>query len=74
MEYCFALPIALSNDVAKYPAFLDDYAYLIEACICLQEVTSDNKYLEHAYSLTEFVIENFTSSEGDFFYYSGKNN
>ena len=60
------------NRVAKYPAFLDDYAYLIEACISLQEITSDNKYVEHAHSLTGYVIENFTSSEEDFFYYSGK--
>ena len=56
----------------KYPGFLDDYAYLIEACISLQEVTSDNKYLESARSLSKYVIENFTSSEEDFFYYSGK--
>ncbi|MBA3674157.1 MAG: thioredoxin domain-containing protein [Chitinophagaceae bacterium] len=58
--------------VAKYPAFLDDYAYLIEACICLQEITSDNKYIEYARGLTGYVFENFTSSQEDFFYYSGK--
>ena len=58
--------------VAKYPAFLDDYAYLIEACISLQEITSDNKYIELAESLTAYVLENFTSSGEDFFYYSGK--
>jgi hypothetical protein len=57
---------------AKYPAFLDDYAYLIEACINLQEISSDNKYIEHAKSLTEYVFENFNSLHGDFFYYSGK--
>ncbi|HMJ48524.1 MAG TPA: hypothetical protein VK498_14420, partial [Ferruginibacter sp.] len=60
------------KDIAKYPAFLDDYAYLIEACISLQEITSQNNYLEHAKSLTEYVIENFTSAEEDFFYYSNK--
>ena len=51
------------NKIAKYPAFLDDYAYLIEAGISLQEVTSDKKYLEYARSLTQYVIENFSSSE-----------
>ena len=60
------------NKVAKYPAFLDDYACLTEACISLQEITSDNIYIEHARSLTEYVLENFTSTEEDFFYYSGK--
>ncbi|HUS02769.1 MAG TPA: thioredoxin domain-containing protein, partial [Chitinophagaceae bacterium] len=58
--------------VAKYPAFLDDYACLIEACISLQEITSDNKYIEYARSLTDYVLENFSSSNDDFFYYSGK--
>ena len=58
--------------VAKYPAFLDDYACLIEACISLQEITSDNTYIEYARALTEYVLENFSSSNDDFFYYSGK--
>ena len=30
---------------ATIPAFLDDYAYLIEAYIQLQEVTGDSTYL-----------------------------
>ncbi|HTJ11101.1 MAG TPA: thioredoxin domain-containing protein, partial [Dinghuibacter sp.] len=29
----------------RYPAFLDDYAYLIQALICLQEITADTAYL-----------------------------
>ncbi len=28
--------------VAKYPAFLDDYAWLVRALIALQEVTGDS--------------------------------
>ena len=28
------------NDNAKYPAFLDDYAFLIQALIHLQEITA----------------------------------
>jgi hypothetical protein len=71
-ENNFELYHTCKQGKAKYPAFLDDYAYLIEACISLQEVTSDNKYLEYANSLTLYVIENFSSSEGDIFYYSGK--
>ena len=30
----------------------------------------DNIYIEHARSLTEYVINNFNSSEGVFFYYT----
>ena len=71
-DYDFEFYHTYKNEKAKYPAFLDDYAYLIEGCISLQEVTSDNKYIEYARSLTEYVLENFSSTEEDFFYYSGK--
>ena len=32
------------NDIAKQPAFLDDYAFLIQALIFLQEITGDTNY------------------------------
>ena len=60
------------NGVAKYPAFLDDYAYLIQSCINLQHITSDNQYLLKAKELLNHVIENFTDEENIFFYYTGK--
>ncbi|CAN5327381.1 thioredoxin domain-containing protein [soil metagenome] len=58
------------NGIAKYPAFLDDYAYLICAAIHLQEHTSENKYLEFARSVTEYVIQNFSDEENMHFYYT----
>jgi uncharacterized protein len=58
------------NGVAKYPAFLDDYAYLIQACIYLQEITSDNQYLDIAKEITTFVIINFTDEATDYFYFT----
>ncbi len=60
------------NNSAKYPAFLDDYAYLIQALIALQEVTSDTKYLVKAKKITEYVCENFDESTTGFFFYTGK--
>ena len=60
------------NDIAKYPAFLDDYAYLIQALIQLQEITADTKWLLKAKSLTEFVIENFSEEETAFFFFTSK--
>lgn len=60
------------NGQAKYPAFLDDYAYLIQACIHLQEVSSDQDYLLEAKTMTEYVIDHFESSESGYFYYTGK--
>lgn len=54
--------------VAKYPAFLDDYAWLVRALIVLQEVTGDAEWLEKARELTAYVITNF-SDEGDIYFY-----
>ena len=58
------------NDTAKYPAFLDDYAFLIQALIHLQEITADTKWLIQAKAITDFVIENFLEEETGFFYYT----
>ncbi len=58
------------NGKATQPAFLDDYAYLIQACIALQEITSEQHYLLYARELTAFVLENFINTENNFFYYT----
>ena len=55
---------------AKYPAFLDDYAFLIEALIYLQEITADKQWIEKAKSLTDHVIQNFIEEETGFFFYT----
>jgi uncharacterized protein len=55
---------------AKHTAFLDDYAYLIEALIHLQEITGDTEWLQKAKELTEFVIRNFSESESGYFFYT----
>lgn len=57
----------------KQIAFLDDYAFLIKACIILQEITGNEKYIEKAKLLTEFVLENFKSAENVLLYYTGIN-
>jgi len=61
------------NDIAKYPAFLDDYAFLIQALIHLQEITSDTKWLVIAKAITEFVIKDFSDTESCFFFYTMAN-
>ncbi|HRI23606.1 MAG TPA: thioredoxin domain-containing protein [Ferruginibacter sp.] len=55
---------------AKYPAFLDDYAYLIQACIHLQEATSSTRYLDRASEITEFVISRFSEPGTGFFFFT----
>ncbi|MGC4035727.1 MAG: thioredoxin domain-containing protein [Chitinophagaceae bacterium] len=60
------------NGQAKYPAFLDDYACLVDALINLYEVSSNTRWLEKAKELTEFVIENFSEEDTGFFFYTMK--
>lgn len=55
---------------AKYPAFLDDYAYLIRALIALSEVTGDLGHLYTARNLANFVIAHFSDESGQYFYYT----
>lgn len=61
------------NNIAKQPAFLDDYAFLIQALIQLQETTGNTDYLEKARTLVVYVIENFNDTASDFFFYTNAN-
>jgi uncharacterized protein len=58
------------NNTARYPAFLDDYAFLIEALIQLQEVTGDQNYIDKAIQFTETVIAGFSDQETGFFFFT----
>ncbi len=61
------------NGKAKYPAFLDDYAYITEACIHLQEITGDQYYLHKAKEITDYVSLNFSDEESGYFFFTGQN-
>ncbi len=60
------------NNQARHPAFLDDYAFLIQACIQMQEVTSDTGYLKKAMAFASFVNENFYDDASGFFLFTHK--
>ena len=61
------------NNIAKQPGFLDDYAFLIQALIQLQEITGDTNYLGKAKMITEYVLEKFNDSTTYFFFYTNNN-
>ena len=63
---------AYGYSAEKSPAFLDDYAYLIQACIGLQELTFDTKYLDWARKLTLQAIDDFADQETSFFFFTGR--
>ena len=68
----YSLKHSFKGTKAKHPAFLDDYAYLIQSCIALQELTSNTRYLKIARELTHQVIGDFFDERHGFFYYSSK--
>jgi len=51
-------------------AFLDDYAYTIEAFIKLYEATFDETWLYKAKSLTDYALLHFSDSESGFFFFT----
>lgn len=61
------------NGQAQFAAFLEDYAYLIEALLDVYHITFDEKYLYKAQELTDFVLENFWDSTDNLFYFTSKN-
>ncbi|MFN8671033.1 MAG: thioredoxin domain-containing protein [Candidatus Sericytochromatia bacterium] len=61
------------DNIAKYNAYLEDYAFIIEALIHLYQVTFENKYLEKVELLTNIVLDNFyDEKDGGFFFTSKK--
>lgn len=68
------------DGVAKFPGYLDDYAYLTAALLDLYEATGEQSYLEQADRLARTLIEQFWdgspapdgSGETGGFYFTGK--
>jgi uncharacterized protein YyaL (SSP411 family) len=58
------------NGKATINAFLDDYAFTIEAFIALYQATFDEKWLYSAQSLTEYTIAHFADSKSGMFFYT----
>lgn len=61
------------NGVASNPAFLDDYAHLIQALIHLQEITGNSEYLLKAGELANLVLNYFEDEESGLFFYTHRN-
>lgn len=58
------------KEQARYPAFLEDLAYLGDALICLHEVTGNAKWLHEAETLTNYIVEAFSDIESPFFFFT----
>ncbi|TRX72407.1 thioredoxin domain-containing protein [Carboxylicivirga sp. M1479] len=60
------------NGLSKIDAFLDDYAFMIDALIALYEVSFNESYLHEALALSEYVVKHFYNSTAQVFYYTSK--
>src|SRR5437762_1121011 len=58
------------NNAVKNLAFVDDYAFLIQALLHLQEITGNVDWLFRAKQITEYVIENFIEEKSNFFFFT----
>ena len=58
------------NGKASINAFLDDYAFTIATYISLYQATFNEKWLNHARQLTDYVIKHFYDEESGIFFYT----
>ncbi len=61
------------NGVAKIDGFLEDYAWLIDACLKLYQVDHDISWLEKAKSLTLYTLDHFYDEEKGLFFFTSSN-
>lgn len=60
------------NGRSTINAFLDDYAYTIEAFISLYETTFDENWIYTAKKLADYAIQHFKEKSQDFFFYTSR--
>ena len=56
----------------QYDAFLDDYAFLIEALIAVYELTFETEYLRKANQVCEWAIAQFLDEKDKLFYFTSE--
>ena len=61
------------NGVAKYSAYLDDYAFLVSALLELHRTTQNERWLTEARQLAELQNELFYDDQLHAFYFTAKN-
>jgi uncharacterized protein YyaL (SSP411 family) len=60
------------DHVAKFNAYLEDYAFFIEGLVTLYETTGEFRWLKEAIALTDRMIEEFWDENGAGFFFTGK--
>ena len=68
----YSLFHSYKNKQSKINAYLEDYAFTIEAFLKLYEVTFDKKWIDISSHLTKYCFENFYNQENTLFNFTSK--
>ena len=60
------------DGTAKFNAYLEDYAFLVEALITLFETTGQYDWFKQALSLTDLMVDEFWDDQNGTFFFTGK--
>jgi uncharacterized protein YyaL (SSP411 family) len=60
------------DGIAKFNAYLEDYAFFIEGLVTLYETNGEFRWLKEAIALTDRMIEEFWDENGAGFFFTGK--
>ena len=60
------------DGVAKFNAYLEDYAFLAEGLVTLYETTGESRWFNEALALADRMIDEFWDDEGGGFFFTGK--
>jgi uncharacterized protein YyaL (SSP411 family) len=60
------------DGVAKFNAYLEDYAFFSEGLVTLYETTGESRWLKEALALTDRMIDEFWDEENGGFFFTGK--
>jgi uncharacterized protein YyaL (SSP411 family) len=60
------------DGIAKFNAYLEDYAFFIEGLVTVYETNGEFRWLKEAIALTDRMIEEFWDENGAGFFFTGK--
>jgi uncharacterized protein YyaL (SSP411 family) len=60
------------DGVARFNAYLEDYAFLIDGLVTLFETTGEFRWLQEALALTDRMVEEFWDHHNGGFFFTGK--
>ncbi len=61
---------SFKNGQAKLPAYLEDYAFVIDGLVSLYQVNFDEQWLQLAQTLAEYTLQHFFDEAEGFFYFT----